>query len=373
MNHADIKKHLADYLEGDLALEDRALVDAHLDACDPCSNEVEEMLRTLRLLRTLPEPEIPPMIAANVMRRIRAGESRPGFFQRVARAVGSVLEPTFVLPASAIAVAALVVTVTQGTVFQSDRDGRRSTMTTSERLVAALPSFESSSRSSTRPESLGVSSAEVRVSNPAFSSRSQMGRSEASSAVPRRIRIRIDGSGVARLSMSRGPAMRQSMEPLRPSRDPAFPSAVPEAWAAEFSRVMYGNPVGGTRVSLERPSMTSDGLVRSVTRSQRVSSGRYLMDLESRGADPRDAWIALGFENPVEFAQYIASQNLAEQELWTARLTERAELRGLMGDLLEALRESGDETAKWVADDFEAEASSQRTRESSGGEEATTR
>ena len=104
MKHADVKKHLADYLEGDLALDHRALVDAHLDKCESCSTEVKEMLQTIRLLRTLPEPELPPMIAANVMRRIRAGESRPGLLQRMSRAVYSILEPSFVLPASAIAV-----------------------------------------------------------------------------------------------------------------------------------------------------------------------------------------------------------------------------------------------------------------------------
>ena len=67
------------------------------------------MQQTIRLLRALPEPEPPPMIAANVMRRIRAGETRPSFFGRIQRALGGVLEPSFVLPASAMAVAALVI------------------------------------------------------------------------------------------------------------------------------------------------------------------------------------------------------------------------------------------------------------------------
>ncbi|MFP6655712.1 MAG: zf-HC2 domain-containing protein, partial [Myxococcota bacterium] len=76
MKHADVSKQLTDYLEGDLTPKHRAIVDAHLDSCALCSREVEEMSETIRLLRTLPEPELPPMIAANVMRRIRAGESR---------------------------------------------------------------------------------------------------------------------------------------------------------------------------------------------------------------------------------------------------------------------------------------------------------
>ncbi len=67
------------------------------------------MQQTIRLLRALPEPETPPMIAANVMRRIRAGETRPSLLERIQRVLGGVLEPSFVLPASAIAVAALVI------------------------------------------------------------------------------------------------------------------------------------------------------------------------------------------------------------------------------------------------------------------------
>ena len=64
MNHAVVTEHLADYLEGDLALDLRALVDAHLDGCPECALEVREMQQTIRLLRALPEPEPPPMIAA---------------------------------------------------------------------------------------------------------------------------------------------------------------------------------------------------------------------------------------------------------------------------------------------------------------------
>ena len=56
MNHAVVTEHLADYLEGDLALDLRALVDAHLDSCELCSSEVREMQQTIRLLRALPEP-----------------------------------------------------------------------------------------------------------------------------------------------------------------------------------------------------------------------------------------------------------------------------------------------------------------------------
>ena len=162
MNHADIKKHLAAYLEGELPIDDRALVDAHLDACDLCAGEVEEMLQTIRLLRTLPEPEIPPMITANVMRRIRSGESQLGFFGRIARALGAVFEPAFVLPASAIAAAALVVTVVQGLgvvptmttettettedAARDPRNGGHTSIGRTESSVASMPSSIAATR-----------------------------------------------------------------------------------------------------------------------------------------------------------------------------------------------------------------------------------
>jgi putative heme degradation protein len=98
-----------------------------------------------------------------------------------------------------------------------------------------------------------------------------------------------------------------------------------------------------------------------------VSQGEFLTSAGIKGgaadrSDPRDEWLALAVEDPSGFARYIAGQNLAEQELWAARLSERAEARGLLGEFIQALRESGDPTAVWVANDFSAFA--ERTRQS---------
>ncbi len=411
MNHADVKKHLAEYLEGDLVLEDRALVDAHLDHCDSCSLEVEEMLQTIRLLRTLPEPEIPPLIAANVMRRIRAGESRPGFFQRVGQAARSILEPTFVLPASAIAVAALVVTVSQGNFFtqgmldQGTRPQASAAETRSSSNASMIAGSAGQRERDWARSSAGGSQGRVAARSPlvtgnanrdfgAYGAYGSGGRSRgilvsselaaagSTREAPRTIRLRVDGSGVARLSMSRrssSPSLPSSRRPagsLRSAGVSAFPSGVPEEWAAQFSRVMYGDRVslagggGGTLVAADRSIGASEGLIQSVARSQTSSPDRIFADLEGDGADPRDAWLALGFEDPAEFARYIASQNLAEQELWAARLSARAEERGLLVEFLQTLRESGDATAGWVAGDFAAQATARSERESSSASEA---
>ena len=77
--------------------------------------------------------------------------------------------------------------------------------------------------------------------------------------------------------------------------------------------------------------------------------------VSSGGGDPRDAWLAKGLDHPVDFARFLGSKSLAEQELWVARLSERAKARGLLGELVLALQESGDDTASWVAKDFLAQ------------------
>jgi hypothetical protein len=383
VNHAGVKRHLTDYLEGDLELEDRAIVDAHLDQCHSCSLEVEEMLQTIRLLRNLPEPEIPPMIAANVMRRIRAGESRPGFFARMRRAVGSILEPTFVLPASAIAVAALVVTVTQGpqTIFlgqgetQISSSGRQSAVANLPLLTSSTSPVSTAGSLLSRNVVLGRNAILGRDAQLSSNAHPYRGNDWGSQTVSRRVRIRMDGSGVARLSMSRSAPISAQVPSVRLVSAPVFfTSEVPEAWAAQFSRVMYARPSSlsgddrmgqtGLMASAQPFGGASRGWVQSVALTQPASSDGIFADLDRDEADPRDAWLALGFEDPIEFADYIAGRNLAEQELWAARLSDRAVSRGLMDDLLRALRESGDSTASWIADDFEAHAARAVSRSS---------
>ena len=65
------------YLEGDLPLQQRALVDAHLDACPSCAEELRELRGTIGLLRSLPDVEPPLALATSVIARIRAGEAQP--------------------------------------------------------------------------------------------------------------------------------------------------------------------------------------------------------------------------------------------------------------------------------------------------------
>ena len=397
MNHAVVTEHLADYLEGDLALDLRALVDAHLDGCATCATEVREMQQTIRLLRALPEPEPPPMIAANVMRRIRAGETHPSLFERIQRSLGGVLEPSFVLPAAAMAIVALAVFVIQGREPVSiigGSDAEPLARRAGESLVAnsASPASGLSNEDDERSFGASASREAVVASAPTQSvvarsvapatevvdsvhsdSAREVGRVE--EALAARIPSgRLDGrsatSSAASVEMEvaagrTGAAPWDERQRVAPGTAPGRPGAAGS---------IFGAPVLAQGFAPSAPAPTnpsnrvSGGLSNTVSTavptalSRRVtgeSSGSRIED--SGGEDPRDAWLARALEDPVEFSRYISRHNLAEQELWVARLAERAKARGLLDEVIDALRNAGDEKAGWLAEDFSAAAQSGRS------------
>jgi hypothetical protein len=99
---------LGDYLEGDLSLEERELVDAHMAGCTACADELRELRATVGLLRGLPDPEPPALLTAEVMRRIEAGE---GTEARVVQLFRRAAEPRFAA-ALAAGIAGLVLVTT---------------------------------------------------------------------------------------------------------------------------------------------------------------------------------------------------------------------------------------------------------------------
>jgi len=105
VNHADVRDRLTEYLEGDLSLDRRALVDAHLDACDACNGELDQLRTTIQLLRSLPDVEPPALLVPDVMRRIRAGEASPSVAARLREFIGELFAPGVAVPAGAMVVA----------------------------------------------------------------------------------------------------------------------------------------------------------------------------------------------------------------------------------------------------------------------------
>jgi len=310
-------KNLADYLEGDLSPDERAVVDAHLDNCSECAREVAELEQTVRLLRSLPEPETPPMIAANVMRRIRAGETRPGFFERVRRSVSAVLEPTFMLPASAVAVAAFVVVVVQDPGRFGLADEVASPVAERAELFHAGTPLAAAPRPATPPSTMGFT---------------------ASATAPAPARERDFAVDLDR----RAAASDRATGLLAGGPPPTLVSG------GMFGRAPLGQavPVAATVPPSAMGLRAEPGYVPAV-----VHSG---------GEDPRDGWIALCLERPADFARFLGDKSLAEQELWVGRLADRAESRGLLNELVETLEETSDEIAALLATDFAAEAAQLR-------------
>ncbi len=414
MNHAVVNEHLADYLEGDLALDLRALVDAHLDGCEICANEVREMQQTIRLLRALPEPETPPMIAANVMRRIRAGETQPSLFERFQRGLGSILEPSFVLPAAAMAVAALVFFAIQGrerfsvpigSGAGSERvqprelvvensaapalglpieDEARSFGASAARepAVAPVPTQSLAARPAAPADGPGDGSRralerDVERVETTLAARNPSGRLDGRVATPataeRVGQEEFAGDRMAMAPWEEGQRARAGAAPARSV--PAGSIFGAPVLAQGFAPSAASNRTGGALTnavstvipSTAMPSTAIPSTAMPTALSDRTSgsiSGARIE--ESSGEDPRDAWLARALEDPVEFAHYISRHNLAEQEIWVARLAERASARGLLDEVVDALRRAGDEKAGWLAEDFSAAAESGRSTDSRG-------
>lgn len=111
MNHHDVRARLSEYLEGELSLRQRALVDAHLDACSVCREELGELRVTVRLLRGFEDAAPRTAIADAVMDRIRAGEGAPSWWSRLTAQLEELTQPRVVRPlvVCALGLAALLV------------------------------------------------------------------------------------------------------------------------------------------------------------------------------------------------------------------------------------------------------------------------
>ena len=96
--HSEIRARLSEYLERDLASEERARIGAHLESCTDCDRELSELRETVSLLRRLPEPTLPAGISDAVMARIARGEGREA---RVRTLFRRAAEPRFAAPLAA--------------------------------------------------------------------------------------------------------------------------------------------------------------------------------------------------------------------------------------------------------------------------------
>lgn len=97
-NHID-GTEISAFLDGALAVEDRARVDSHLVSCAACRRELESLRHFKLVLSTAPRRTMPAELALSLERRFVAGTP---WWKTAAK-------PAFWIPAGATAAAALAV------------------------------------------------------------------------------------------------------------------------------------------------------------------------------------------------------------------------------------------------------------------------
>jgi hypothetical protein len=111
VTHTEVRDRLGDYLEGDLSLAQRALLDAHIDGCSDCAAQLESLRNTVRLLRNLSEVDVPVSVADAVLQRLDAGEGQPTWWIRLRDGLEAHSRPRHLATVALAAVALTIVAI----------------------------------------------------------------------------------------------------------------------------------------------------------------------------------------------------------------------------------------------------------------------
>ena len=327
MNHSDVQDHMADYLEGHLPLEKRALFDAHLDDCSNCFDEIREVQRTITLLQSLPEPEVPEGFAESVMGLVREQEDRTSWIESLRETFRLLTNPRVLVPAS---IAMIALGIIGGTRQVQD--------------VLVVSAGNPQFAGQTQP---GEGSRLAGIPTPATSFDAGPTSNRARANPTLQVRIQLD------------PGLKSLPGPIR------VPSHQVAGQAPTFSRSFLRNDgqFGGRLVSDRLGSMSpgQTGVLRVAAPGQIGNTGRMALgnSLQRQPLERQpsaDEWLARLRRSPGDFASLISSSSLAEQELWVANLTRHAIERGELESVVAALRESSSKKANRLADDFAAAA-----------------
>ena len=276
MRHIEVKNSLTDYLEGELDLDRRSLVDTHLEACEDCSQELLELRHAVFLLRRLPTPESPPTLVGDVVRRIEDGEARPGPLFYVRRGWNAFLvalhPPGFTAPALGLA-AGLAIVIAMGDY--------------------GLPGF-------------------------GFSSGADLVEQKA----------KVEGVASVPSAQQAEPARRLNQQ--RQTRAAFTRNRIAKSENLDLRGSSLSQPVvrgGGSSVGV---TMVSAGMGQPTSLPNSGKSG--LRDA--------DEWIEVLITRPADFAKEHSGLTELEQELWITHLGRRAEETGRLSAVVEALQTS---------------------------------
>ena len=325
MNHAEARSQMADYLEAELDLTKRALLDAHLDACESCSREFGEMRATIALLRGLPDPEPAPFLVESVMRRIREGEGSLGFGGRLREWIGTLASPQIALPATALGLGLLMAA---GVLDPRMLPGIGETLAPAPAVRIVMRTQEpisNRSRAAGRAPYLTVGNAppaiarvpRISINLPAFGS-----------SAGTRVTARVFANDTPRV-VTRWPS--------RPIRGLALGLGEPQVRSQPVGAHASRDRVGSKQVALHGSAFVPETLAASDGSRER----RRDAELDQR--------IEHVIRRPIAFASEFSSLSIAEQEIWLPALADRAQQVGRGDEALEALRLAGDRQAEGLA------------------------
>jgi hypothetical protein len=321
VNHADVRNYMADYLEGDLVLSRRALLDAHLDDCPECSQEIDEMRGTIALLRGLPDPDVPPDLANQVMRRIRSGEGQLTLLDRVRAGIDLLLSPRVLAPISAAAIATGLLMAT----------GQIPTLT------GAGSIFERGVR-------VELNSGEGATARRADAAQQQLANAGASAG----------SSGAVRESVPQAIVIFSDRNQPSSAWDVAGPITGIDQMldARSSSGPLVMRPAPTTPVGGRDPRLAGLPSTQGFNSASLHSPDRGVP--YSRELPSPDEWLEYLERNPSGFASWLSTLSLAEQELWVGNLARRAADHGNLDAVVTTLRSSSDRNVQLLADDFAA-------------------
>jgi hypothetical protein len=345
VNHSDIKSLTANYLDGELPLETRARFDGHLDQCDDCSQELADMRATIKLLRTLPNPEPPSDLVDNVMARIREGEAQPAWHERLGDFFSQLAIPRFALPATAMA-AGLAVVMLAGEV-QLPATGRPIAPDSQIAMTPMTPTPASVARE-TRSD---ARSSSIRLEN--------MRLENMRLADVRRGAPQTGGSFVYRSNeQDLGPMNRQPRAGGFPFQDrsqrvgPVFGATAVGEPPVHLVTVRAADGARGAQSPGLREYVRSHPDMVGDLKGSLPSAESQELSRDDHRRQELDRRLSYLIQNPTRFAQQLSAQSLATQELWLQQLASRAVDHEQSERVAGALRNSGVVTADFLADTF---------------------
>ena len=317
MKHSDVHNLMADYLEGDLELDQRALFDAHLDDCPDCAEDVAGMRGTISLLHSLPDPVVPEEMSGQIMRRVRSGEMYPAWRDALRAIFAPLLEPRILAPVSA---GVLVIGLVLGSseFLEVRRVGPETTPALASTTGGPNSTGALASTAENSPRFVLIQNAAQRAPAAGFRPTPKQEMIALST-------LMANSSPLGEIKFNVGPL---PLLAARPEHDHMQKQS-------QYELVSVRPDDSASRAMVRMPSNSSSALERA----RQPSAEDWLVRIQ---------------DDPAGFASRLAFASLAEQELWVQHLAKVARQNNELNEVVASLRSSPSRGARLLADDFEA-------------------